>query len=63
MLISKPEEKEILNNLFTGKKNLPKIKKTDVIIIWLGAEIGDIIEVLMPSEASGIETKYLVVRP
>lgn len=62
-ILSKNEEKEILETLFTDKKSLPKIKKDDPIAIWFGAEIGDIIEALMPSEASGIETKYMIVRP
>lgn len=62
-ILSKTEEKEILTELSTDKKNLPKIRKDEPISIWLGAEIGDIIEAKCPSEASGIETKYLVVRP
>lgn len=62
-ILSKEEEREVLNSLFTEKKYLPKIKKDETISIWIGAEIGDVIEVLFPSEASGVEPKYLVVRP
>lgn len=62
-ILSKKETDSILEYLYTNKKNLPKIKKNDVIAIWLGAEIGNVIEALMQSEISGIETKYLLVRP
>lgn len=62
-ILSKKEADTVLEQLYTTKKNLPKIRKTDVIAVWLGAEIGNIIEVKMLSEISGIETKYLLVRP
>lgn len=62
-IISKQEEKKVLENLSTEKKYLPKIRKVDAISIWLGCEIGDIIEAKVLSEISGIDTKYLVVRP
>lgn len=61
-ILSKKESDKILEELCLNKQNLPKIKKTDPIMIWLGAELGDIIEALMPSEVSGIETKYFLVR-
>lgn len=61
-IITKDEENIILGDLLTNKKKLPKIQKRDVIAVWLGAEVDDIVEALIPSEASGIETKYLVVR-
>lgn len=56
------EEKEILKSLFTKKIDLPKIRINDVMCVWLGAEIGDIIEILFPSECSGYEPKFMVVR-
>lgn len=61
-ILNKQEAAEVLEVLCAEKNNLPKIRKVDPICIWLGAEIGDIIEAKLQSEISGIETKYLVVR-
>lgn len=62
-IISRDEENEILKTLHTDKINLPKILLSDPMSVWLGVEVGDIIEAQMPSEATGIEIKYLVGRP
>jgi DNA-directed RNA polymerase subunit H len=62
-IVSKEEEKAILERLMVDKRDLPKIRKGDAIAVWLGAEIGDLIDIDRPSEAAGIEKKYCVVRP
>lgn len=61
-LLSKSDEKEIIDELNTDKKNLPKIRKEDPVAIWYGLNINDIVEVLYTSEACGYETKYLNTR-
>jgi DNA-directed RNA polymerase subunit H (RpoH/RPB5) len=62
-IISKEEEKEVLEAIYkSNKKDIPMIKKGEPIAVWMGAEVGDIIEALYPSEASGIELKYLITR-
>ncbi|BCS91084.1 MAG: DNA-directed RNA polymerase subunit H [Candidatus Micrarchaeota archaeon] len=44
-LLSKDEEKELLNKLNTSKKALPKILVTDPQAVKLKAKVGDIIEI------------------
>lgn len=61
-ILSKAEEEQVLRELYAEKADLPKIKKSEVICIWKGAEIGDVIEVKFISESSGYATKYLLVR-
>jgi DNA-directed RNA polymerase subunit H (RpoH/RPB5) len=41
--------------------NLPKILVEDVQCIWRGAELGDVIEIIMPSDISGYAIQYRVV--
>jgi DNA-directed RNA polymerase subunit H (RpoH/RPB5) len=41
--------------------NLPKILVEDVQCIWRGAELGDVIEIKMPSDISGYVIQYRVV--
>ena len=62
VILTKNREQEILIELNTSKKNLPKIKKNDAVAIWIGAELGDIVKTEHLSEASGVKTVYLVVR-
>lgn len=61
-ILSKENEKQILEDLKTEKINLPKIRKSDAIAIWYGCEIGDIVKISSYSEASGISIKYLAVK-
>lgn len=62
-ILPRNEEKVVIEKSFTAKKNFPKERFDDAIAIWLGAEVGDMIEELLPSESSGIEINYRVVRP
>jgi len=62
-ILNEKEEREVLDQLFIEKKSLPKIKKSDPPVVWVGGEVGDIIEILIPSEAVGREKKYRVVIP
>jgi DNA-directed RNA polymerase subunit H (RpoH/RPB5) len=62
-ILSKDEEKKVLDAIFAKKVDLPKITKHGSIGVWLGLEIGDIVEVLLPSESTGYEIKYLTTRP
>lgn len=41
--------------------NLPKILDNDVQCIWIGAELGDVIEIKMPSDITGTVIQYRVV--
>lgn len=62
-IVDKTEEKKILEKINVKKRNLPVIRKNDVMAVWIGAEIGDIVEIQFQSEATAIETKYCVVKP
>jgi DNA-directed RNA polymerase subunit H (RpoH/RPB5) len=61
-VITREEEKKVVAELFADKKDLPKMRVIEPVAVWLGAEVGDMIEELIPSEAAGVETKYRVVR-
>ena len=62
-IVTKEEEVEILEQIHTDKKDLPKIRQLDPPMIWLGGTVGDVVECLLPSENTGYEKKYLVVIP
>jgi len=62
-ILSKEEEKKVLEAIFAKKIDLPKITKHGSIGVWLGLEVGDIVEVKLPSESTGFEIKYLTTRP
>jgi DNA-directed RNA polymerase subunit H (RpoH/RPB5) len=62
-IISKAEEEELLRTTYSEKKFMPKISRHDPPIVWIGGEIGDIVELQMPSESTGIQLKYRVVIP
>lgn len=61
-ILSPEEEVKVLEELNTEKRNIRKIHHNDAIAIWHGAEIGNIMEVLLSSEVCGTELIYLVVR-
>lgn len=61
-ILNKSDEKAILTRLMCTKKDLDKIRKTDPPLVWLGAEIGDIIEIRRFSETTAEEIAYRVVR-
>lgn len=62
-IISREEEHEVLQQIHTEKKFLPKISMSDPPMIWLGGATGDMVECLLPSETTIYEKKYLVVIP
>jgi DNA-directed RNA polymerase subunit H len=54
----------LLNNeLCCSLINLPKINVEDVQCIWIGAEVGDVIEITNKSDIAGESTRYHVVVP
>lgn len=63
-ILSHEEVDRLLNNeLCCGLINLPKILLEDVQCIWIGAEVGDVIEIKMLSEITGESVQYRVVIP
>lgn len=62
-IISKAEEEDLLKSTFSEKKLLAHISKNDPPVVWIGGEVGDIIEIQMPSESTGISLEYRVVIP
>lgn len=61
-IMSKEEVDQLLNNgLYVRLINLPKILKSDVQCIWLGAQLGDVIEIEMISDICGPSLHYRVV--
>lgn len=63
-ILTPVEVNKLLNEeLFCQLHNLPKISSNDPQIIWIGAEIGDVIAIESLSEISGISVQYRVVIP
>jgi DNA-directed RNA polymerase subunit H (RpoH/RPB5) len=61
-ILSTEEVNQLLNNdLCCSLINLPKILLEDVQCIWIGAEVGDVIEINMMSDISGNSIVYKVV--
>jgi DNA-directed RNA polymerase subunit H (RpoH/RPB5) len=61
-ILEKKEVYELLNNeLFCNLVNLPKILVNDVQCIWIGAEIGDVVEITNYSDINGEYVYYRVV--
>jgi DNA-directed RNA polymerase subunit H (RpoH/RPB5) len=56
-------EEEALKKMHTTQSAHGKIRVIDVVSVWLGAEIGDMIQEDIYSESSGIERNYRFVRP
>jgi DNA-directed RNA polymerase subunit H (RpoH/RPB5) len=59
--MSKDEIKDLFQFTASERADLPKIFITDTQIIWLGAKIGDVIEVTRGSEATGYAIIHRVV--
>lgn len=60
-IMSHDEVSRLLNEeLCCQLINLPKILVDDVQCIWIGAELGDVIEIKMPSDISGVVVQYRV---
>lgn len=62
-ILSEVETKNTLKELKIKKVDLPKKRVIDVLCVWLGAEIGDVIEEDVDSEVTGVEVRYSYVRP
>lgn len=63
-ILSKEEIDIILNEeIYRQLYNLPKIFEEDAQCIWIGAEVGDVIEVRIPSDICGEFVQYRVVIP
>jgi DNA-directed RNA polymerase subunit H (RpoH/RPB5) len=62
-IILREEEAGVLDEIKCSRPALSKAKISETVCVWLGAEIGDIIEEDIPSEASGISRNYRWVRP
>jgi DNA-directed RNA polymerase subunit H (RpoH/RPB5) len=61
-ILPKPEEKRTLQDLFTERRVFHKMRVIEPVAVWLGAEIGDIIEQKILSEICGIETGIFLVK-
>jgi hypothetical protein len=63
-ILSFEETNQLLNKELCCKLiNLPKILLEDVQCIWIGAEVGDVIEVTQLSDITGESIQYRVVIP
>ena len=62
-IISREEEDVILNSIYSDKKEMPRIHQSDPPVVWIGGEVGDIIEIIQLSEAAGLQIAYRVVVP
>ena len=60
-IMSRDEIKDLFQFTVSERSDLPKIFITDTQIIWLGAKIGDVIEVTRWSEATGYSIIHRVV--
>ncbi len=63
-VLSEKETKELCKNtLFCNRLNLPRVYITDPQIIWIGAEIGQVIKIKCYSLISGYKIYYRIVYP
>ena len=62
-ILTDEEEIELMETANIEKSGLQKILVNDPPVVWIGGEVGDIIRIDMPSEASGIAPHYRLVRP
>ena len=63
-ILSREEVLKLCNHeLQCTLNNLPKIFDDDKQCIWIGAESGDVIEIIMPSDISGETIQYRVTVP
>jgi DNA-directed RNA polymerase subunit H (RpoH/RPB5) len=62
-LLSREEEVELLTGTYSEKKDLPRIHQSDPPVIWIGGEVGDVVEIAQFSESTGTSYEYRVVIP
>jgi len=60
-ILNKEEEEQLLAETYTRKMDIPKITSKDPNVIWHDGLRGDIFEILVPSENSGVEIHYRCV--
>ena len=60
-ILSQPEVAELLNHILKPKESLPKILINDPQVVWLGAVVGEVIEIERPSEVTGTTMIYRIV--
>jgi DNA-directed RNA polymerase subunit H (RpoH/RPB5) len=62
-LLSREEEHELLTKTHSEKKDLSRIHQSDPPVVWIGGEVGDIVEIMQPLESTGVSPEYRVVIP
>ena len=62
-IITNEEEDNLLRTTYSEKKFLPRISRNDPPVVWIGGEVGDIIEITVPSESTGVDLNFRVVVP
>lgn len=64
VILSDDEARRVCNlELMKHPMALPSISMTDAVVIWLGAEIGQIIKSIANSENAGLVIRYRIVIP
>lgn len=61
-IMAQQESQELIKSLRCEKSNLPTILTTDVISRYLGAQSGDVVEIVRNSQTTGTALYYRVVR-
>lgn len=61
-IMSQSESQELVKKLRCEKSNLPTILTTDIISRYLGAQSGDLVEIVRSSQTTGTALYYRVVR-
>lgn len=62
-LLTKDEENAMLTGIHSEKKDLPRIHQNDPPIVWIGGEVGDVVEIQQYSESAAISYEYRVIIP
>lgn len=60
-ILSADEAKKVLNQLKCDKTSLPRILSNEPILIWIGAKVGDIIEIKRFSQNTKESISYRIV--
>ncbi len=60
-VLTKSQENKLLNDLNIKKGNLPKIKKSDPMVVWSNGNIGDIMKFIRKEEVTGESIYYRVI--
>lgn len=60
-ILTKSQENKLLNDLNIKKGKLPKIKKSDPMVIWSNGNAGDIMKFIRKEEVTGESIYYRVI--